>query len=139
MKINGRGQAEVENLVRDVRRREEEGGIRELLAQIVTQGAHIFLRVLLARLECDLNITVGVGDRRGVAKGQIDTAVRQANVVDDQLNAFGGNHVADFALDGSEVLLGILQAKTLGWVDMQVHLAGVDVGEEVAANEEEHG
>ena len=47
--------------------------------------------------------------------------------------------VADLLLDGGEVLLGVLNAHADGRVDVQAHLAGVDVGEEVFADEEHDG
>ncbi len=92
-----------------------------------------------AGLERDLDLAIGVGDGGGGAEGEIDAAVGQADVVEDELDLRGRDQGADLALDGGEVLLGVLDAHALGRVDVQAHLAGVDIGEEVAADEEEQG
>ncbi len=115
----------------------EEGGAGELGAEIVAQQPHVFGRVALAGLERDEDFAVGVRDGRVGAEGEVDAAVGQADVVEDELGFVRRDDGADVALDGGEVLLGILQAQTHGRVDMQAHLAGIDVGEEVLADEKE--
>ena len=58
--------------------------------QIVAQQPHVLLRVLLARLQRNLDVAIGVRDRRRVAEGKVDAAVRQPDVVEDQLDSSAG-------------------------------------------------
>ena len=70
-------------------------------------------------------------------EGEIDAAVGQADVVEDEIDALDGDEGANLFFDLREVLLGVLDAHAFGRVDVEAHLAGVDVGKEVAADEED--
>jgi len=139
LEVDGSGQTEVENLVGDVGRGEEEVAVGELLLEVVAQDACVTLGVFAAGLEGDEDVAIAVGDGGRVAEGEVDAAVGQADVVEDEVDAVGGDLGADFLLDGGEVLFGVLEAHALRRIDVQLHLAGVDVREEVAADEEDHG
>lgn len=136
--VDGRGQAEVKDLVGDVGGGEEEGAVRELLAEVGSKEAHVLLGVALAWLERDQNLAIRVGDGGAVREGEVDAAGWQADVVEDELYFIDGNNSANFLFDGGEVLLGVFEPQTFGGIDVEAHLPGVDVGEEVLPDEEQH-
>ena len=106
--------------------------------QIVPQHARVLLRVLWPRLQRDQDVAVRIRDRRLTAKGQVDTAVRQADVVQDQVDPLCRNLRADLLLNRCKVLLGVLQPHAHRRVHMQLHLTRVHIREEVLADKERH-
>ncbi len=88
--IDGHGKAEIQNLVRDVRRLEEESLVGESPVQIGAQDPLVFLSaVALVAVERDQNFAVGRGDGSGVAECEIDAAVGQADVVENLIDLAG--------------------------------------------------
>ena len=79
--VDGRGQAEVEHLRRDVRREEEEGLIGELLGERRPHLAHVLLGGEMVLLQSDEDLAVRRGDQRALAERQVEAAVGDADVV----------------------------------------------------------
>src|SRR5579872_3771509 len=87
----------------------------------------------MLRRKRDENIGIGGADRRRIAVGEIDSAVRQSNVVDDA-GHFGTRDVSvNRVLDFVAKKRGIFNAHPGGRSQMQFEAAGIDAGEEVLA------
>ncbi len=136
LQINRCRQAKVQDLVRHVRRRKEERRPRKLRAQISTQNPRIPLRILRSRLQRNLNIAIRVRDRRRPAEREVNSAVRQSNIIQDQLHSVRRNLRPDLLLDRRKILLRILQPQPRRRIHMQLHLPRVHIRKEVLANEE---
>ena len=81
--VDGRRQAEVQNLADDVGRQEVEGHAGKFARQLAAQLVDVEVRGPVAGLERDQDIGVHGADRRRIAVGHVDGAVRQPDVVDD--------------------------------------------------------
>jgi hypothetical protein len=76
LNIDGHGETEVENLIGDIRRLEEEAFIGESAGEIGAQGALIFVSAAALLIgEGDENFAIGGCDGGGIAEGQVDAAV----------------------------------------------------------------
>src|SRR5712692_3985053 len=132
--VDGRGSAEIQNLRHDVRRLKKElhagKTLRKLFAQFVDvrasgPAAHF--------LQLDKKFRVGAPDSAGVAVGEVDAAVRQADIVEN-----GGELVLrdGFANDAVN-LVGearrFLNAQACACAHVQANLSGVNLRKEIAA------
>ena len=134
--IDGRGQAEVENLVGDVGGAEEERDAGEIPAEALAQHLLIFGGGSVALvLKRDENVAIADADGGAVAVGEIEAAIGQADVIDDGVDFAGGQGGADIALDIGEIYFGLFDARADGRAGVQAHLAGIDGGKEIAADE----
>jgi len=124
---------EVQHLVGDVRREEEDGRPGQLEGQPAAQLLHVLRGRVVLLLELDHHLAVGRRDHRRVADREVDAAHRQADVVDDRLQLVLGDHSPDDGLRLDEHLLGRLEARPRPHPDMEADLPGVDRREEVAA------
>ncbi len=84
-------------------------------------------------VERDQDLAVHRADGGGIAEGDVDTAIGQADVVEHHADLVVADELADGRFDLGEVFLGGLDARTWRGTDVQAHLASVDLGEEVAA------
>src|SRR4029077_1281161 len=100
---------------------------RQLPAQHGGQGGGG--RVFLAQRDQDL--AVHGTDCRRIAQGNVDAAVGQPDVVEDDADLPRADELADGGLDFGESGVGGLDACAWGRAYVQPHLAGVDLGEEV--------
>ena len=109
LQINGRGQTEVQNLVGDVGRREEEGGRGKIRVQIGAQFAHVKSACSrLAGLQRDQDVAVGIGRRsRWSLKARLMPPLGSPMLSRMSLIWSGRNDVTYLLLDGGKVLLGI--------------------------------
>src|SRR2546429_2885236 len=132
--VNRRGRAEIQDLCDDVRRLKEElhpgKKPRQLFAQIVDVGTG---RLAAPFRQLHKNFRVGTPDGAGVAIGEVNTAVRQADIVED-----GGEFVLrDDFTDDTVYLVGeargFLDAQTGACAHVQANLPGVDLRKEIAA------
>ena len=87
--------------------------------------------VILAQLH--LNVGVGRADGRGGRVGEIQAGVRQADVIDDGDDLFGGKLLADGGVDVVAERGGLFDARAGAGADVNLELAGVHRGEEVLA------
>ena len=90
-----------------------------------------FCGVALAGLERDQDLAVGVGDGGVLPKARLMPPLGRPMLSRMSSISLGRDDLADLFFDGGEVLLGVFEAHAFGRVDVQAHLAGVDVGEEV--------
>src|ERR1700722_18138929 len=81
-----RRQAEIENLRRDVGRKERESRSRELLRQHGAQLLDVIRRWRVIFVQADQGVAVLGADRAGVLVGRIDTGNRQTKVVDESMS-----------------------------------------------------
>jgi hypothetical protein len=101
--VDGRGQAEVQNLVGDIGGFEEEG-VREFLVQALAQPVLVYSRWGRGRpwLERDQNIAVAGAQMVGCRRSQVETAVGMPMLSMMVSISRGRNDLADFALDGGK-------------------------------------
>src|SRR5262249_24570676 len=105
-------------------------------AQIVAQQPRVFERAvgLFFRVERYEDLAVGRSDGGDVDECQVDAAGGEADVVQKLGNLDGWNDVADLGLDLREDSLSLFDASAFGGADVESHLAGIDIWEEVAAD-----
>src|SRR5579883_2587242 len=137
LQVDGRGQAEVEDLARDVRGLEEEGHVREALAQALAEEDFVVARgAVVLLVERNEDLAIGGGDGRDIALGDGGPTVRDADVIDQHLDFIGRDYGADFVLEGSEADFGLFDARPGGPARVQAHLAGIDGREKVLADQQ---
>ncbi len=126
------GETEVENLRHHVRRLEVEGHGREFLRQLPAQCLDVRFRgsmVLIQRYE-DLSVEgTDVGSK---AKGEVDGILGKADIVENQVQLIGWNHLTDVLLDLTEEDRRLLDTGSRHGTHMQSELTGIDRGKEVA-------
>ncbi len=134
--VDGRGQAEVEDLADDVGGLEVEVHARELGGQFAPEPLGEFEhRGFVPGIERDLDLTVSRADGCTVAEGEVHAADRQADVVDYQVQFLARHDRTDVFLYLPENPLGLLDARAGRRPDVQAELPGVHLREEVAADE----
>ena len=125
LNIDGRRQAEVQNLADDVGGQEVERHAGKLARQLAAQLVDIEIRGPVAGLERHQNVGVHGADWRRVAVGHIDGAVRKADVVDDA-GEFGlRNGFAHRGFDQVAQARRLFDASAGLGTEMQIKLAGV--------------
>src|SRR5258705_7266552 len=82
LNIHGSRQTEVENLTCDVGCLEEERLVGKFCRKDVTKFPGIVQRWVMVRLERNQNLAVPVAIGNAVAEGQVDTGIRQPDVVE---------------------------------------------------------
>ena len=110
--IEGGGLAEVQNLVDDVGRLEEELRIRELVHKPAAQLLHIGPGGALAIFQAHEDLAVKASDRCPVRIGEVDSEYRQANVVENAIELLFGNNLTDDLLHLCEELFGFFNARS---------------------------
>src|SRR5713226_7926768 len=132
--IDGRGSAEIQDLRDDVRRLKEElhagKTLRKFFAQFVDVRAGGLSALLL---ELDKNFRVGAPDGAGVAVGEVDAAVRQADIVEDGGELFLWDGFTDDAVYLVGEARSFLDAQTGASAHVQTNLSGIHVRKEIAA------
>src|SRR5258708_14308451 len=93
--INRSWQAEIENLIGDVCRFEENHRIGEFLVQSLAEPIGVKRGRGVFRLERDKNVAITGPDGWTVAESQIEPAVGKADVIEDRVKLIAGNHVPD--------------------------------------------
>ena len=130
--VDRRRLAEVQHLIDDVGRLEEELQLRKALGQLAAQlGDQLCGRRVLL-LERDEDFAVHGPDRRRIAQGDVHAAVGQADIVEHGIDLPGADELADRRLDLREIVLGLLDARARRRAHVQAHLAGVDLRKEIA-------
>ena len=85
LNVDGRGQAEVQDLADDVRRLEEELRARELLGQLAAEIADVVRRGAMFGIQRNQNLGIRGADHAAVAVGEVDAAVRHSDVVQNRV------------------------------------------------------
>ena len=96
------GSAEVEDLAADVGGQERKVAAGETLRQGFTQFFHIVGGGRVVRFQADLDVTVLRADGAAAAVGHVDAAERNANIVDDGVQFFGRDNLANPCFDAIE-------------------------------------
>ncbi len=100
LNVDGRRQAEVQDLGDDVGRLEEELHARELPRQLLAQLADVVRRRMMVLLiQAHQNFCVAGADHAGVAVGKIDAGVGQPDVVEDGDQLVFGDLLPQILLD----------------------------------------
>src|SRR5260370_7921387 len=132
--IDGRGSPEIQDLRDDVRRVKEELDAGKTLwkffAKFVDVRASGFSALLL---ELDKNFRVGAPDGAGVAVGEVDAAVRQADIVEDRGEFVLRDGFTDDAVYLVGEARGLLDAQSGASAHVQANLPGIHVRKEIAA------
>ena len=89
----------------------------------------------MAGLERDEHFAVERADGGGVGEGEVDAADGQADVVEHEVEFVGRDDLADDVLDLGKAAFGFLDAGAARRADVEAELAGIDLREEVAAEE----
>src|SRR5208337_494153 len=135
--INGSGRPEIENLGNDVRGLEEKLHAGKFAGEALAQFVDVLARGTAAfGLQLDKDFGVGRADSAGVAIGEIDAGIRQADVIKNGDEVAIGDGVADYRVDLIGEPGGLLNAQAGAGAHVQANLAGVHAGEEVAAQKE---
>lgn len=138
LQVDGSGQAEVQDLIGNVGGLEEESRVREFLAQTIAQFDGVIRGgAVVVGLEGNQNIAVAGSQRADIAEGQIETAERDANIIDDGVDFVRWDGVPDFLVDLGKQDFGLFDARAGGRHGVQAHLAGIDGGEEIAPGEDD--
>ena len=124
--VDRRGQAEVEDLVDDIRGLEKELRAGKFARQIDAKLALIIGGRLVARIEGNQDVAIGRADDAGVRIGQVDAAVGKAEVVQDAAEILRGNVLADRRLDLVAKLGRFLDARAGLGPDVELELPGID-------------
>ena len=134
--VHRSGQAEIQNLIRNIRRAEEERALREIRHQLFAQFARVFRRLAAyVAAQRNQNVAVAGADGRAVAVSQIEAAVRQADIVVDSGHFTRRQRIPDIFLDARKNQLGLFNARSGRSPRMQPHLTGIHRREEVAPDE----
>jgi len=101
---------EVQDLIRDVSGFEKEFAIREFFSKAGAKQFIVNCSRTVFRLEGDQNVSIAIAEHRIIPKGQVDTAVRHTDVVEDHVQFFRRYHLANFVVHSGEILLGMFDA-----------------------------
>ena len=82
-------------------------------------------------LERDQDLAVHRADRRGIAQRDVNAAIWQADIVENDIDLIVADDLADGRFDLREILLGLLDPCPRRRADMQAHLAGIDLRKEI--------
>ena len=133
--VDGRRQAEIQNLIGDIGRFEKHHQIGESFVQPLAELLGIDLSGGVLRLQGNQDFAVAHADGRTVAESQIEAAIRQADIVENGIQLARSNHAAYLILDIGEDHLRTFDTGA-GWSSrMQPDLPGINGGEEIAAHQ----
>src|ERR1700687_6239607 len=133
LNIKRGGQSEIENLPDHVGGQESERNARELFRKRQTKLVNVVGGRMMLDGQTHKNVGVRAAHRRGIAVGEIDTAVGQANVVNHVLNFTRGDLAANRPLDLIAKVGGLFNAHSGGSTHMKLERSGINAGKEVAA------
>ena len=133
LQVDRRRRAEIQDLADDVGRQEREAHAGKLPRQLLAQRLDVFGGRPVAFLQLDLDVAILRADHAGVVVGHVDAGDRHADVVGQRLDLAGRNDLADRLLHVGELVGGFLDAGADLGADMHQDVAGIDGGEEVAA------
>ena len=135
--VDGRRQAEVQDLGDDVGRLEEELHSREVPGQFLAQLADVLRRgMMVLFIQSHQDLGVAAADHAGIAVGQIDTRIRQADVVKDGHQLVFGDLLAQILLHFIGKTGCFFDAQSGARPHVKPHQASINRREEVLAQEE---
>ena len=87
------------------------------------------------RVQRDQNFAIRRADGRVITEREINSADREANIVEDILNFIGRNHFANHASYFVKTFFGCFQSRSDWRAHVQTKLARIYRGKEIAAEE----
>src|SRR5258708_3350771 len=133
LNVDGSGQAKIENLGNHVGRQESERNPRELLRKCQTKLMNVVVRGMVLGGKGHKNIRIRRSNRCGIAVGEIDATVGQANIVNDVLEFACRYLPSNRLLDLIAKVGRFFNAHSGGSTQMKLESAAVNAGEEVPA------
>src|SRR5579863_4835659 len=131
LNIDWRREAEVQDLRDDVCRLKEERSGRKVFWQLLTEFFDISGRWMMPGLKRYQDLGVEVADRFAVAVGEVDSACRQADIVENTSQLGSRNDAADHVFGFAGNARGFFDSSAGRSPQMKTQLSGVDRGEEV--------
>src|SRR2546422_453883 len=130
------GQSEIEHLVHDVRRHDEEGHAGELVRERRAEASHVIPR-RAAPVRPELDEHIGIrGVQRGAGAGrQVDRVPVDTHVAQNEAQLRRRDHAPDGALYAGDDELRLLDPRSDGRPHVELERACVRRGEEVLADE----
>ena len=130
--VDRRRLTEIQHLIDDIGGLEEKLQFRKALGQFAAQIGDMGRRRRMLLLQRDQNFAVHRTDGGRVAQRDIDAAIGQADVVEDDVDLILADDLADRAFDFGEIALGLLKPGGGRRTNMQAHLAGIHLREKIS-------
>ena len=132
--VDLRGDAEIQDLGDHIGGLEIEQYVGKGLGEREAQLLDVVRRRRMALLQGDQDLAVVDADGRSIGEGEVIGALRQPDIVQDEIQVALGHDLPDLVLDRLEDLLGMLDARARRRTDMELDEPGVDLGEEIGAD-----
>src|ERR1700719_525379 len=123
--IDRRRLAEVQYLIDDIGRLEEELQRGETLGKVAPEPRHQRCGGCVLWVQRDKNISVHRTDRRRSAERDDHAARAHTDIVEDRLDLVVADEGPDRGLDAAEIRVGLLDPGPGRSADVKLHLAGV--------------
>src|SRR5579864_3930189 len=134
--VDGRGNAEVQNLRHDISGLEEELHAWEMPRQEFPQmPRQVGCRLMLLRIQCNQNLSITRADRPVRTIRLVDAGVRQPDIVQNGLQLSLWDFCAQRVLDLITQASCLLDAQTGTSADMKPQKSGIHLGKEVLSQE----
>src|SRR6266849_6483645 len=127
--------AEVQDLADDVGRLEKEFHAGKTIWQFVSQTVNVAFGGAMPGFQRHQNLSVGCADRPPIAVREVDSAVRQANVVQHGINFRLGHLPPDLLLHQINQSSRFFDSQTCSPTNMKTELPGIHVREKIAAQQ----
>src|SRR5258708_4424185 len=141
LNIDGRRQSKVENLRHHVGRQEREGHTRKLFRQCQAKLVNVVVRRMVLRGQGHKNVRIRRSHRRRIAVGEIDTAIWQADVINDALDLSCRNLLSNRLLDLVAKVGRLFNSHSRRSAHVKLESAAVHAGKEIPAqprNQNDH-
>ncbi len=133
--VDGRGEAEVEDLGNDVGGQEVEGDAGKVAGEPLAKLGYKIGGGSVVFFEGDHDVSVACAEEAGGGVLEVERAVGQADVVEDVVHLPGGDDGADLLLDEIAEFGGLFDAGPALGADVEDEGAVVAAGEEVLTPE----
>ena len=138
LNIDLRRQSEIEDLRDHVSVLEIESHRRKSGRQYLAELPHVAGGRRVSLLQRHQDRAVIDVDGRAVGESEVERTLRHADIINDQVEVARRNDFADFSLDVVEDALGGFNAGRRRSADVELDLAAIDGGEEVAPDHRQH-
>src|ERR1700676_2611386 len=135
--VDWRGLTKIQYLIHDVGGLEEELQLGEPGWERPSQIGDQFCGWSMPFSERNQDLAIHGSHRRGIAQGNIYAAVGESHVVEHDIDLIAPDRTADLGFNLGKVLLRLFDTGSGRCPHMQSHLTGIDLREEVAAQQGE--
>ena len=104
---------------------------RKALRQFAAQVGDVRGRRRVMLLQRNQDFAVHRADGRRIAQRDVDAAIGQADIVEDDVDLVVADDLADRRFDPGEIVLRLLDPRSRRGAHVQPHLAGIDLREEI--------